>query len=321
MNLHKAYLLSLIALFTVIFVVKTDPTFALPHPFVRLASMPRVLLPPATPIERTPAVREPQPLYDGTYAIVNLRLMQISLHDGTTTLATMPIISIGKPGSYYETIGGTYENDYKIRSHFSTIGHVYMPWSVHVFGNFFIHGIPYYENGTKVSSEYSGGCIRLSDADAKTVYEFIEKGTPIVVTENNDDDFVPTVPSADTFPSMDMTRTMAAVVSLEVLTQDTPVYDPTTKTTTTRRKLLPRLLVDRDDSVISIYTKERGDETFLMYMNLKAKALGMTNTTFTSPSASALTSEEDRERFADYIKTYKTYLLSLASPTQRAVSQ
>jgi hypothetical protein len=273
----------------------------------------------------TPDVKEDQkpipPLYEGDFAVVNLKDMTVELRHGTSTLSSMKIINIGKPGSYYETIGGAYENDYKIKNHLSTIGHVYMPWSVHVFGNFFIHGIPYYANGTKVSSEYSGGCIRLSDEDAKRVYDFVQQGTPIIVTENNDSDFAPLATSTQTIPSMDMTRYMAATVSLEVLTQDDTIYDQASKSYTTRRKLLPRLIVDKEDSVIHTYASARGDETFLMYMNLKARALGLTNTTFASPYDPATTTPEDLKRFSDYITTYKTYLLTLATSTQPVASQ
>lgn len=318
MNVQKTFLLSLAALITVIFVAKNYTDFTPTSVIEKLTSRAeKIVNLPGNKAVKEAAVT---PLYEGDYVVVNLTSLEVTLHSGTTTLQTLPVITIGKPGSYYETIGGAYENDYKIKNHFSTIGHVYMPWSIHVFGNFFIHGIPYYENGTKVSSEYSGGCIRLSDEDAKLVYNFIQKGTPIIVTDGTERDFMPTATSTQTFESMDMTRAMAAIVSLEVLTQDTPVYDPSAGKTTTRRKLLPRLIVNKDDSVISIYTKERGDTAFLMYMNTKARALGLTNTTFGSPYSPAITTKEDAERFQNYIANYKTYLLTLGS-TQPVASR
>lgn len=253
------------------------------------------------------------PLYEGHFVVVNLRDMNIELRNGSATLEQMEILSIGKPGSYYETIGGAYENDYKIKKHLSSIGHVYMPWSIHVFGNFFIHGVPYYEDGTKVSSTYSGGCIRLSDEDAEKIYAFVEKGTPIVVTEGSEYDFAPTATSSNKITSMDMTRFMAGAVSLEVLTQDNQIYDRTSGTYTTRRKLLPRLLKEKDTSVIATLAEDRGEATFLMYMNLKAKSLGLTNTTFESTTAPAITTQEDEARFNAYISMYKTYLRTITS--------
>jgi hypothetical protein len=256
--------------------------------------------------------QEKEPVYPGDFVVVDLHAMAIELKHGSSTLEHMDIVSIGKPGSYYETIGGAYENDYKIRNHFSSIGHVYMPWSVHVFGNFFIHGIPYYSNGTKVSGEFSGGCIRLTDENAQKVYEFVSKGTPIVVTEQEEDDFSPTASSTAVFQSMDMLRLMAATVSLEVLTQDNSIYDAASGTYTTRRKLLPRLVTEKDASVIPTLAKDRGNDTFVMYMNMKARSLGLTNTSFSAVDAPARTSKEDMERFQNYLLIYKTYLANLA---------
>lgn len=256
-----------------------------------------------------------QPLYEGKYVVVNLDIMKVELRNGTTTLETFDVISKGKPGSYYETIGGAYENDYKIKKHFSTIGHVYMPWSVHVFGNFFIHGIPFYEDGSKVSSAYSGGCVRLSDEAAEKLYAFVEKGTPIIITQHTDRDFIPTATSTPTMQSIDMTRYMVAIISLDVLTQDNQITDTDGETLTTRRQILPRLILQGDDNVSRNYAKARGEETFVNYMNQKARAIGLTNTSFSAVDAPAETTHEDFERFMKYVADYKGYLLTLASST------
>lgn len=263
---------------------------------------------PLAPLFQEP--KQPEPLYSGNYVVADVNKMELHLKNGTTTLHTFPILSIGKPGSYYETIGGAHENDYKIRKHFSSIGHVYMPWSVHVFGNFFIHGIPYYEDGTPVSSTYSGGCIRLSNEHAQLVYEFVEKGTPILITEGTERDFIPTTTASSTILSVDMTRLMVAVVSLEILTQDNEIYDQNGNATT-RKRLLPRLLTEGDDSVSKILAKARGEATYIDYMNTKAKALGMTNTHFSSLADPVATTREDIDRFNSYIVEYKPYLLTI----------
>ncbi len=279
--------------------------------FTGLWLMPRSIAPPVM----KPATKMQESLYPGDFVVVNLRTMMLDLRHGSTTLQQLPIISTGKPGSYYETIGGAYENDYKIRAHFSSIGHVYMPWSVHVFGNFFIHGVPYYADGRKVSTTYSGGCIRLSDVDAQSVYQFVHEGTPIVITEGTDTDFIPTATTTDLLSSMDMTRLMVATISLEVLTQDSAIIDTDGETLTTRKKLLPRLLVEGDDDISRKFARARGEPVFVDYMNKKAKALGLSNTIFSKVDVPATTSVEDQERFLVYIKDYKTYLLSLGSST------
>ncbi|MCU1386636.1 MAG: hypothetical protein JWL71_5333 [Acidobacteria bacterium] len=258
-----------------------------------------------------------KPLYPGNFVVVNLQTMTLDLRNGTTTLSQFPIISKGRPGSYYETIGGAYENDYELRNHFSSIGHVYMPWSVHVFGNYFIHGVPYYPDGRKVSSTYSGGCLRLSDEDAQQVYDFVKTGTPIIITENKETDFAPIATSTDTISSMQMTRLMVATISLEVLTQDNAITDTDGETLTTRKTLLPRLLVDGDDTISRAFAASRGENVFVDYMNTKARALGLTNTVFTTVDTAATTTPQDQTRFMEYLAEYKSYLLDIGSSTQQ----
>lgn len=262
--------------------------------------------------KKEPAV-PPYP-YTGEHVVVFLDNMQVELRNGTTTLETLAIISIGKPGSYYETIGGTYENDYKIRNHFSSLGKVYLPYAVHVFGNFFIHGIPYYPDGKKVSSTYSGGCIRLQDADAERIYDFVKNGTPIVIVKQGVEEFSPTATTTDTYSSMETTRYMATLVSLEVLKQDEKIQNDD-DTSTTRRKLIPRLLNEKDDAVIEQIAKSVGSETFLDYMNKKAVSLGLSNTVFSEIDRPATTSAEDHARLVQYVADYKSYLVGVASTT------
>lgn len=244
--------------------------------------------------------------------IVDLKAGTLLLANGTTSSTLIPILTQGKPESYYETIGGRHLSDYKTRLHFSSIGHVYMPYSVHIFGNYFIHGVPYYPSGEEVSSAYSGGCIRLSTENAKLVYDFVERGTPIVLTRGSEFDFekVPASSSAShVLKDSDMTRMMVAVISLETLTQDNDIEMG--DVTTTRRKLLSQLLGEHDDRVAKLYAKSVGEEEFVHRMNQKAEALGLTNTHFNDVSSPVATIQEDHARFMTYIAVYKSYLLRL----------
>jgi hypothetical protein len=259
------------------------------------------------------AVREEKIIeeyYEGKHVLVDLSSMTLTLNISTTTVAILPLLSKGKPGSYYETIGGIYVNDYKTPLHFSSIGRVYMPYSVHVFGNYFIHGIPYYPDGTPVSSTYSGGCIRLSNEDAKKVYAFIDKGTLIRIAKNVDDDFDATDTATPTMDSQVMTNYMVAVISLEALTQDNEIAGIQGEITT-RRALLPLLIRDDDTRISLIYSRAVGKETYVNLMNQKASALGLTNTTFTDVTSPVATTYEDYMRFMTYISTYKSYIRNL----------
>ena len=117
----------------------------------------------------------------GKFIAANLESMQLELYvDGSMT-ASYPILSKGREGSRWETPTGFYSIKTKERNHFSSIGEVYMPYSMQFYGNFFIHGWPYYANGNSVPVSYSGGCIRLSTDDARKVYEFATVGTSVYV--------------------------------------------------------------------------------------------------------------------------------------------
>lgn len=246
------------------------------------------------------------------YIVVHLDTNKLELHNKSTT-TIMELVSQGKPGSYYETIGGVYTSDYKEPLHFSSIGHVYMPYSVHLFGNYFIHGIPYYPDGTRVSSAYSGGCVRLNDNDAKTVYDFVTSSTTIIITRGEKDDFTPTKISTTTISSIKMTRLMSAIISLEFLNQDNEVKNIANNSTTSRLEIIPHVINNTKIDTSVIYKDVMTNEAFVQVMNKKAESLGLTNTMFTGVNTSVITTEEDYGRFMSHIITYKSYLITASS--------
>lgn len=114
----------------------------------------------------------------------DLTNMKLYLFENGHATATLDILSKGKRGSRWETPTGLYKIESKEKDHFSSIGEVHMPYSMQFFGNFFVHGWPYYPGGEPVPEGYSGGCIRLSTEDAEKVFEFVKRGTPIFVWED-----------------------------------------------------------------------------------------------------------------------------------------
>ncbi len=116
----------------------------------------------------------------------DLSMMKLYLFENGEAIAEYNILSKGKRGSRWETPTGLYKIQTKEEDHFSSIGEVHMPKAMQFFGNFFIHGWPYYPDGTPVSEGYSGGCIRLSNKDAKDIFAFAALGTPIFVWNGTD---------------------------------------------------------------------------------------------------------------------------------------
>lgn len=118
--------------------------------------------------------------------VADLFDMTLSLYQDGQKISEYEILSKGRPGTPWETPAGEYKVLYKEDNHFSSIGSVYMPSSIQFFGNFFIHGWPYYPGGRPVAEGYSGGCIRLGTEDALEVFEFAERDVPILVKSNKE---------------------------------------------------------------------------------------------------------------------------------------
>ena len=175
----KTFFLVVIANVTVwglvsIFILKNEPRIEIINPNVSAVqlSTPEELIVNQEPVE---LVREEK---REDSVDIDLDKMELTIwKDGVSE--TFPVLSKGDPERTNETPRGDFEALYMAEKHFSSIGHVWMPYSIQFKGNFFIHGWPYYPDGTDVPKGYSGGCVRLSTADAKRVYEFVKPGMPI----------------------------------------------------------------------------------------------------------------------------------------------
>ena len=117
----------------------------------------------------------------GKAILADLGEMTLKLFEDGMLQKEYPILSKGKPGSPWETPAGSYAIKTKEERHYSTIGNVWMPWSMQFFGNFFIHGWPSYSTGAPVPFGFSGGCIRLSEEDAKDLFDNVSLDVPVFI--------------------------------------------------------------------------------------------------------------------------------------------
>lgn len=257
-----------------------------------------------------------------SFITADLSTMELHVYvDGVQTL-DVPILSKGKPGSWWETPVGVYEIRSRETNHFSSLGQVYMPWSLAFEGNFFIHGWPYHSDGTPVEQSYSGGCIRLSDEDAERVYEYTTVGMPVLVYETpaETDDFTyrpkgPTlsgthslavdvkngsvvagVSEQQAVPIASITKLMTALVATEYLDLDrvvrvpesanveNAVYRLDTGDRLSVYDLLILMLTESSNEAAETLASALGRDTFIKRMNEKAKAINLTHTTFDDPS-------------------------------------
>jgi D-alanyl-D-alanine carboxypeptidase len=248
--------------------------------------------------------------------------MELKVYKEGVVAFSAPILTKGKPGSWWETPVGIYEIQSREENHLSSFSGVYQPWSLAFQGNFFIHGWPYYQDGTPVSSSYSGGCIRLSSEDAKKIYELASIGMPVIVyqTEEKGDSFVyqpkgPVLHSNSSLvvdikngtvlagsnenkkvPIASITKLMTALVAVEYLNLEKQVVTPAAaKVETVIPRLAPGgresvhdllilMLTESSNEAAEVLASALGRDYFISLMNDKAKAIGLFETTFADPS-------------------------------------
>lgn len=256
---------------------------------------------------------------------VDLSAKIVRAYQDGNAVVEIPVKTQGRDGSWWETPAGLYKISTKEPNHFSGMGHVYMPWSMNFQGNFFIHGWPYYPDGTQVATTYSGGCIRLATDDAKKLYDAVSVGTPILVFKN---DFTPdnfsyinTPPnisgasflaadlhsnyvflqknSEQVLPIASITKLVTALVATEYINLDniaTVPQEAIVYTSKARLKvgqkisvyqLLFPLLMESSNEAAETIARYYGRDLFIQRMNEKAQSLGMINTKFADPSGSS----------------------------------
>jgi len=250
------------------------------------------------------------------FLLVNLSEKKLYFYKKGNLKKVYPVLTIGKEGSFWETPSGFYQVEAKIKNAYSSLGGVYMPYSLQFQGNFFIHGWPYWPDGTLVSSQFSGGCIRLSSKDAKEIFKEVKIGTPILVIEKEffEDEFFyqlkPPQVSAKSYLAVDLKSNfvfiqknsdkiypIASIVKLITALVVCEYVDlwkkiivcendliPTSKPrlkageSYTSFDLLYPLLMESSNESAKVLAKTLGEKRFVELMNQKAKSIGMENT-------------------------------------------
>ena len=131
----------------------------------------------------------------GELPLINrLRLFQIDLTHNVILFfqhgileKTFPIAYQAPYGKWFQTPTGYFEIGVKREKFMSSIFPVWMEHAVQLYEDFFIHAIPYYTNGDRVTSKFSGGCIRLSDPVAQDFYTTAQRTDAVVSYLSLDD--------------------------------------------------------------------------------------------------------------------------------------
>lgn len=165
----------------------TKPNIAFAEPVLELVEpLPpledQAQFPLSEPVLRLGAkvIQAPAPKYDqGMYLDINLKSKVLTLFQDGQALVLYKVLAIGPPD--LPTPKGTFKVLHKEENHFASKEKVWMPWSMHIVGDVFIHGIPYYPDGRILKSYYSHGCIRLKTDQQQALYQQVALGTPVVV--------------------------------------------------------------------------------------------------------------------------------------------
>lgn len=252
------------------------------------------------------------------FFIVDLSKKRLEFFERGEFKKSYSVLAIGKEGSFWETPVGFYQVEAKFRNAYSRLGNVYMPYSLQFQGNFFIHGWPYYPNGQEVSSNFSGGCIRLSNEDAKEIFEKVKVGTPILITEDSflKDNFsyqlkLPEISakafwvadlksnfvfleknSEEVLPIASITKLMSALVATEYINlwekieirESDLIFTSRPRLKAGQRwsgfDLLYPLLTESSNETAKALARFLGESNFVDLMNKKAKAIGLEKTHF-----------------------------------------
>jgi len=118
---------------------------------------------------------------------VNLAEMKTSLYKEGLLVKEAFVVTRGNVDNWGGSAAGLYKVLSGNKSSFSIGSGVYMPYALHYYGKYYIHGIPYYPGGAKLNSLFSGGCLRLEDEDAEDIYELTELDMPILVIDKERD--------------------------------------------------------------------------------------------------------------------------------------
>ena len=134
--------------------------------------------------------------------LINLSKMKLYLIQNKKIITEFEVVSKGPSNKWFRTPAGYYRVGMKSPLLRSSKVDVFMPYSLQFYEDFFVHGIPYYPNGVRVTSAFSGGCLRLQDENAKIVYDFSKRGMMIILIDE-----IPTMNPASPFIyPIDMTK-------------------------------------------------------------------------------------------------------------------
>lgn len=121
------------------------------------------------------------PPQTGKIIRVNLYKMTLKQYENGSLIYTRKILSKGATGSLWEVPSGSYPISNKAEEYYSDNVGANLPYTLNLFGNYFIHGVPQNKAGKQLPLSFKNGGIRLSNIDASELYEWTDPDTRVSV--------------------------------------------------------------------------------------------------------------------------------------------
>jgi D-alanyl-D-alanine carboxypeptidase len=134
-------------------------------------------------------IRENLILLKSDFLEANLPEMRVYFYRAGVLEKEFPILVKGDPQDWGGSASGLYRVISGNKTSYSIIAEVYMPYALRYYGKYYIHGEPYYPGGGKRYTEATGGCIQVSDEDARAIFNLAEINMPFLVVDKENDNY------------------------------------------------------------------------------------------------------------------------------------
>ena len=152
--------------------------------------------------------------------------MKIAIYKEGSLIKDAPILIKGDADTWGGSAAGLYRVLSGNKASFSIGSDVYMPYALHYYGKYYIHGIPYYPGGVKFDSLFSGGCLRLNDEDAEAIYELTELNMPVLVIDKERDYYEYSLEDITEFPELSAKAYLVADLDSGYVLAEKNSFDP-----------------------------------------------------------------------------------------------
>lgn len=119
-------------------------------------------------------------------AQIDLTNEKIILFENGKIVDILPVAYQSPENVWFQTPTGYFRVGLMNKKHRSSLFPVNMPYAIQITEDFFMHEIPFYDDGTKVTSKFSGGCLRFETNVARRLFEFLNRGDQLIIYKTFD---------------------------------------------------------------------------------------------------------------------------------------